>query len=126
MKNFISLRDVDRALQTTVEETTGIIRNAYNSLGTDQRVALSALGRITDDGRPFVSMDDIIETLEQDEVPATARDMYETLRGLAERDFIIDRAVEGTGRQYGFTMDLVRVWLEQNDEYARLLEELRG
>ena len=47
------------------------------------------------------------------------------VRTLVERDFILERATESSARQYGFTMDLVRVWLEQNDEYNRLLEELR-
>ena len=51
----------------------------------------------------------------------------EATTALTERDFIVERGGGDTaGRQYGFAMDLVRVWLEQNDEYTRLLEELRG
>ncbi len=50
----------------------------------------------------------------------------DTLRELSERDFITERGGEAAGRQYGFTMDLVRVWLEQNDEYHRLLEDIRA
>jgi Cdc6-like AAA superfamily ATPase len=124
-KNFVTLRDVDRALQTTVEETTGIIRHAYMSLGTNERLLLAALSRITDDGRPFVGMVDILETLGQDEVTLAKRDAHEHMRTLTERDFVTERGSEGTERQYGFTMELVRVWLERNDEYTRLLEEIR-
>ena len=126
-KNFVTLRDVDRALLTTVQETTGIIRHSYQSLTRDQQLALAALARITDDGRPFVSLEDIVETLRQDDVTMLVHDLHEIMRGLTERDFIVERGGGDTaGRQYGFAMDLVRVWLEQNDEYTRLLEELRG
>jgi HEAT repeat protein len=125
-KNFVALRDVDRALLTTVQETTGIIRHSYMSLSRDERMALAALARITDDGRPFVGLEDIIETLRQDNVVVNKRDLIETLRQLVERDFITERGGEAAGRQYGFAMDLVRVWLEQNDEYTRLLEEVRA
>jgi HEAT repeat protein len=125
-KNFVMLRDVDRALQTTVQETTGIIRHSYMSLNRDGQIALAALGRVTDDGRPFAGSEDVVETLRQDGVTVTTRDLYDTLRQLAERDFITERGGDGAGRQCGFTMELVRVWLEQNDEYTRLLEELRG
>lgn len=124
-KNFVALRDVDRALLTTVQETTGIIRHSYMSLARDEQLALATLSRITDDGRPFVSLEDIIETLKQDHVNVPKRELIETLRQLADRDFITERGGEAAGRQYGFTMDLVRVWLEQNDEYSRLLEETR-
>lgn len=124
-KNFATLRDVDRALQTTVQETTGIIRNGYMSLTRDERILLAAVSRVTDDGRPFVGLDDILDTLKQDDVEVPKRDGIEVMRQLVDRDFITERAGEGYGRQYGFTMELVRIWLEQNDEYNRLLEELR-
>jgi len=122
-KNFVALRDVDRALQTTVQETTGIIRHAYMSLTHQEPVVLASVARITDDGRPFVGMDDINETLRQDGINLGKRELFETLRQLVERDFITERGGDRSERQYGFTMDLVRVWLEQNDEYARLMEE---
>ncbi len=124
-KNFATLRDVDRALQTTVQETTGIIRNGYMSLTRDERILLAAVSRVTDDGRPYVGLDDILDTLKQDAVEVAKRDGIEVMRQLVDRDFITERAGEGYGRQYGFTMELVRIWLEQNDEYNRLLEELR-
>lgn len=124
-KNFVTLRDVDRALQTTVQETTGIIRHAYMSLGLQERLVLAAIARITDDGRPFVSLDDALETLRQDDVQIARREAFEVARTLLERDFITERGADGTARQFGFTMDLVRVWIEQNDEYSRLLEEVR-
>ena len=124
-KNFVTLRDVDRALQTTVQETTGIIRHAYMSLNMEARILLAAMSRITDDGRPFVGLDDVLETMRQDDVVVAKRDAIETMRHLVDRDFISARGQEGAGRQYGFTMDIVRVWLEQNEEYARLLEEQR-
>ncbi|MBK6769401.1 MAG: HEAT repeat domain-containing protein [Ardenticatenales bacterium] len=124
-KNFATLRDVDRALQTTVQETTGIIRNGYQSLTREERILLAAVSRVTDDGRPYVGLDDILDTLRQDNVDVPKRDGIEVMRQLVDRDFITERAGEGYGRQYGFTMELVRIWLEQNDEYNRLLEELR-
>ena len=80
---------------------------------------------MTDDGRPYVGLDDILDTLRQDNVDVPKRDGIEVMRQLVDRDFITERAGEGYGRQYGFTMELVRIWLEQNDEYNRLLEELR-
>ncbi len=124
-KNFVTLRDVDRALQTTVQETTGIIRHAYMSLNMEARIVLAAMSRITDDGRPFVGLDDVLETLLQDDITVSKRDAIETVRHLVDRDFISERGQDGASRQFGFTMDIVRVWLEQNDEYARLLEEQR-
>jgi hypothetical protein len=124
-RNFVALRDVDRALQTTVQETTGIIRHSYMSLSRDEQLALACLASIADDGRPFVSLEDLAETLRQDNIIVGKREFFETLRQLVERDFIVERGGEGTGRQYGFAMDLVRVWLEQNDEYTRLVEELK-
>ena len=124
-RNFVALRDVDRALQTTVQETTGIIRHSYMSLSADEQLALAGLAGIVDDGRPFVSLEDLAETLRQDDIMVIKREVFETLRQLAERDFIVERGGEGTGRQYGFAMDRVRVWLEQNDEYTRLVEELK-
>ena len=124
-RNFATLRDVDRALQSTVQETTGIIRHGYMSLSRDEQLCLTALAHITDDGRPFASLDDIAETLGQDGVSIGRRESFDALRQLVERDFLIERGGEGTGRQYGFAMDLVRVWIEQNDEYTRVLEEQR-
>ncbi len=123
-KNFVALRDVDRALQTTVQETTGIIRHAYMSLSQGEQIVLAAIARITDDGRPYVGLEDIGETLRQDDINLSKRDLFETLRHLVERDFVTERGGESAGRQYRFTMELVRVWLEQNDEYRRLVEEL--
>jgi HEAT repeat protein/AAA+ ATPase superfamily predicted ATPase/energy-coupling factor transporter ATP-binding protein EcfA2 len=126
-KNFVTLRDVDRALLTTVQETTGIIRHSYMSLLRDEQLALAALARITDDGRPFVNAEDVVETLRQDNVTVGVHDLSETMHELAGRDFVVERGGgDSAGRQYGFAMDLVRVWLEQNDEYTRLLEEQRG
>jgi len=126
-KNFVTLRDVDRALLTTVQETTGIIRHSYMSLARDEQLALAALARITDDGRPFVNAEDVVETLRQDNVAVGVHDLTETMHELAGRDFVVERGGgDSAGRQYGFAMDLVRVWLEQNDEYTRLLEEQRG
>lgn len=125
-KNFVTLRDVDRALQTTVQETTGIIRHSYMSLSHDEQLALAALARITDDGRPFASLEDIAETLAQDDLSMSVRELQEPMRPLVDRDFIIERSGDSALRQYGFSMDLVRVWLEQNDEYSRLLEEVRA
>lgn len=126
-KNFVTLRDVDRALLTTVQETTGIIRHSYMSLARDEQLALAALARITDDGRPFVNAEDVVETLRQDHVTVGVHDLMETMHQLAGRDFVMERGGgDSAGRQYGFAMDLVRVWLEQNDEYTRLLEEQRG
>jgi type I restriction enzyme M protein len=124
-RNFVTLRDVDRSLLTTVQETTGIIRHSYMSLLRDEQVALTAMAAIADDGRPFVGLEDIAETLRHDHVTVNKRDLYDTLRQLVDRDFIVERRGEGTERQYGFAMDLVRIWLEQNDEYSRLVEELR-
>jgi hypothetical protein len=124
-KNFVTLRDVDRALQTTVQETTGIIRHSYMSLSQGEQVTLAALARITDDGRPFVSLEDLSETLGQDNVMLSVHDLVEVMSQLRARDFILERGGDSAGRQYGFAMDLVRIWLEQNDEYTRLLEELR-
>ncbi len=120
-KNFVTLRDVDRALQTTVQETTGIIRHGYMSLSRDEQLALAAMARITDDGRPFVSLEDVSETLGQDDMTLTLLDLQELMPGLKARDFITERGGDSAGRQYGFAMDLVRIWLEQNDEYSRLL-----
>lgn len=125
-KNFVTLRDVDRALQTTVQETTGIIRHSYMSLSPGEQVTLAALARITDDGRPFVSLEDVSETLGQDNVLLSVHDLVEMMAQLRARDFITERGGDSAGRQYGFAMDLVRIWLEQNDEYTRLLEELRA
>lgn len=126
-KNFVTLRDVDRALLTTVQETTGIIRHSYMSLARDEQLALAALARITDDGRPFVNAEDVVETLRQDHVTVGVHDLMETMHQLAGRDFVLERGGgDSAGRQYGFAMDLVRVWLEQNDEYTRLLEEQRA
>jgi hypothetical protein len=124
-KNFVTLRDVDRALQTTVQETTGIIRHSYMSLSPGEQVTLAALARITDDGRPFVSLEDVSETLGQDNMLLSVHDLVEIMAQLRARDFITERGGDSAGRQYGFAMDLVRIWLEQNDEYTRLLEELR-
>ena len=118
---------MDRALLTTVQETTGIIRHSYMSLARDEQLALAALARITDDGRPFVNAEDVVETLRQDNVAVGVHDLTETMHELAGRDFVVERGGgDSAGRQYGFAMDLVRVWLEQNDEYTRLLEEQRG
>lgn len=126
-KNFATLRDVDRALLTTVQETTGIIRHSYMSLARDEQLVLAALARITDDGRPFVNAEDVVETLRQDHVTVGVHDLMETMHQLAGRDFVLERGGgDSAGRQYGFAMDLVRVWLEQNDEYTRLLEEQRA
>jgi AAA+ ATPase superfamily predicted ATPase len=124
-RNFVTLRDVDRALQTTVVETTGIIRHSYMSLERDQQVTLAAMASIADDGRPFVGLEDVAETLRQDNVTVSKRDLFDTLRQLVDRDFIVERRGEGTDKQYGFAMDLVRIWLERNDEYTRLVEELQ-
>jgi hypothetical protein len=95
------------------------------SLTRNQQTALAALAHITDDARPFVSTEDLAETMHQDEIPLAKRDLYEVLDPLVQRDFLNERR-SGGGRQYGFAMDLVRIWLEQNDEYTRLLEELRA
>jgi len=125
-KNFVTIRDVDRALQTTVQETTGIIRHGYMSLSPSEQLTLAALARITDDGRPFASLEDVSETLGQDNVTLGVLELQEIMVPLRARDFITERGGDSAGRQYGFAMDLVRIWLEQNDEYTRLLEEARA
>ena len=123
-RNFVTLRDVDRALQTTVEATTGIIRHSYLSLSRGEQLTLAALSSIADDGRPFVGLEDIAETLRQDDAAVGKRELFDILRQLVDRDFIVERRGESASGQYGCSMDLVRVWLEQNDDYTRLVDEV--
>ena len=119
-KNYVDLSDVNEALEKLVEEIPGQIKWDYELLSRDEQVTMAALAFVSD-AWTSVPTRDIETTLERHgfSVP----NLSNVLRELKGQDFIQEKKV-GQKHEYRFRMELLRVWLEQNDMLLRLKKEI--
>jgi AAA+ ATPase superfamily predicted ATPase len=119
-KNYIDLSDVNEALEKLVEEIPGQIKWDYELLSRDEQVTMAALAFVSD-AWTSVPIRDIETILRRHgfSVP----NLPNVLRELKDQDFIQE---EKAGQEHGyrFRMELLRVWLEQNEMLLRLKEEI--
>jgi len=118
-KNYVDLSDVNQALEKVVEEIAGQIKWDYELLSRDELVTMAALAFVSD-AWTSVPTRDIETTLRRHgfSVP----NLSNVLRELKEQDFIQEKKA-GQEHEYRFCMELLRVWLEQNEMLLRLKEE---
>ncbi|MBC8492911.1 MAG: HEAT repeat domain-containing protein [Chloroflexi bacterium] len=119
-KNYIDLSDVNEALAKVIEEDAGNLSWDYGLLSREEQVILAALAFISDEWT-FVPTREIEATLRLHGF--SAPNVSNVLRELRDQDFIEERQVRQE-YQYRFCMELLRVWLEQNEMLLRLKEEI--
>jgi hypothetical protein len=65
-----------------------------------------------------------VQSLDRLDLSVSGKELLNALYALCERDLVIERRM-GQTLQYGFKMDLIRMWLQQNDMLLRLSQEAR-
>jgi HEAT repeat protein len=124
-KNFVALLDLDVVLHDVIQDNTGNLHKAvYAPLTGPEQDALAALASVTDDYRIFVPPDVVAQELDKYKLGLAKPDLLDALHSLRERDLVVDQRV-GQSLQYGFKMDLIRMWLRQNEVLLRLSQEMK-
>jgi hypothetical protein len=124
-KNSIALLDLDVVLHDVIQDNTGNLHKAvYAPLSGPEQEALAALASVTDDYRIFVPPDVVAQELDKYKLGLAKPDLLDALHSLRERDLVVDQRV-GQSLQYGFKMDLIRMWLRQNEVLLRLSQEMK-
>jgi HEAT repeat protein len=124
-KNWVYLPDIDVVLQKVIQDDNAVLRSTiYDPLTPAERRVLAALASVTDDRRILVPAETVVQMLNRLELSIPGKDLLNALHALRERDLVIERRM-GQTLQYGFKMDLIRMWLQQNDMLLRLSQEAR-
>jgi HEAT repeat protein/Cdc6-like AAA superfamily ATPase len=124
-KNWVYLPDIDVVLQGVIQDDNAVLRNTiYDPLTPAERRVLAALASVTDDRRILVPADSVVQSLDRLDLSVSGKELLNALYALCERDLVIERRM-GQTLQYGFKMDLIRMWLQQNDMLLRLSQEAR-
>lgn len=122
-RNYVNMTDFVQVLQGTIEDATGNIeRSIYHYLTDEEKRVLVALAELTNEQVIYVTIDQIIEVLEQHDLGMPTTDLLEALRQLRERDLVLEQKI-GSRFAYGFKMGLVRMWLKEKDMLVRVKEE---
>jgi HEAT repeat protein len=124
-KNFVYLPDIDVVLQEVIQDNTGVLQNSvYAPLSKPEQRVLASLANVTDERRVFVLPDAVAEVLDKHQLQVAKRQLLDALRSLRERDLAVEKRI-GQNLQYGFKMDLIRMWLRQNEMLLRLSQEAK-
>ncbi|MBI3943884.1 MAG: HEAT repeat domain-containing protein [Chloroflexi bacterium] len=123
-RNYIDLDDVKEALNETIRETAGSLRYDFDTITRQEKWALAALARETDYNKYFVGLIDIENTLSRFRLPLSRSELLDALSQLRDRDIVIERH-EGQQLLYGIAMEILRIWLNQNEILMRLSEEVQ-
>jgi type I restriction enzyme M protein len=124
-KNWLFLPDLNLVLKEVIEDNAGVLQNAiYAPLSRAERTVLAALATITDDRTVLVPWEAVAEALYEHTLEVAKPSLFGALCSLSERDLVVEKRI-GRGLQYGFRMDLIRMWLRQNNMLLRLSQEQR-
>jgi len=124
-KNWVYLPDIDVVLQEVIQDDNAVLRSTiYDPLTQAERRVLAALASVTDDRRILVPADALSQILDRLDLTISGKELLNALHRLRERDLVIERRM-GQTLQYGFKMDLIRMWLQQNDMLLRLSQEAK-
>jgi len=124
-KNFVALPDLDVVLHDVIQDNTGNLHKAvYAPLAKPPQKALAALANVTDDYRVFVPPDMMAQELDKYKLGMAMSTLLDALHSLRESDLVVEQRV-GQSLQYGFKMDLIRMWLRQNEVLIRLSQEMK-
>ncbi len=122
-RNYIELADLNWVIRDVVRDATGNIQNSiYNSQSASEKLALAALANLTDDVRLYAPFNDIASLLEKRHLAMPREELMAALENLEERDLISETRM-GQQLCYSFRMELVRLWLRQNETLLRLAQE---
>ena len=111
-KTRIAPRDVEALLDDVVERGTVNLKFVWDDASDSERYVLTALS-LSEDGRDAKS---IHKFLQGKKVRLSQREVGDSLRHLQEKDVL---ASDNT-----FTVDLMRLWLLENQPLERVIEEL--
>jgi len=124
-KNWVYLPDIDLVLQEVIQDDNAVLRGTiYDPLTQPERRVLAGLASITDDRRILVPADSVGQILQRHDLSVSGQDLLRALHALCDRDLVVERRM-GQTLQYGFKMDLIRLWLQQNDMLLRLGQEAK-
>ena len=124
-RNYIELADLNWAIRDAVRDTTGNIGSIYGHLNENEKPALAALANLTDDVRVYAPFGDLVALLERRHLAMPRDQLMEALESLGERDLTNETRI-GQQLCYSFRMELVRLWLRQNETLLRLAQERAG
>jgi len=124
-RNYIELTDLNWAIRDAVRDATGNIGSIYGHLDANEKPALAALANLTDDVRVYAPFGDLVALLERRHLAMPREQLMEALGSLGERDLINETRI-GQQLCYSFRMELVRLWLLQNETLLRLAQERAG
>ncbi len=124
-KNWVYLPDIDVVLQEVIQDNTGVLQNSvYAPLRKPEQKVLAGLANVTDDRTILVPPAVVAQVLDKHGLDIPKSQLLDALRSLRERDLVVERRM-GQSLQYGFKMDLIRMWLRQNEMLLRLSQEAK-
>jgi len=124
-KSFIATPELEEVLQDVIQDNAGQLQKAvYAVLSQPEQRALAALANITDDYQLYVPPEMLEKVLRDYKLDLPKTELLDALRSLRERDLVVEKRI-GQSLRYGFKMDLIRMWIRQNEVLLRISQEMR-
>jgi tetratricopeptide (TPR) repeat protein len=125
-KGTITRGDVDKIIEAVVERAQAPFLETWNDFSPKERVVLAATSiaiALSIARRTSTPSSELSRVLDRYKVMISAEDVTKQLNRLVSKDILrFDR----TSSQYSFTVDLLRVWIDRNQDLGALVDELRA
>lgn len=119
-KNYVTITDVNIILEKVIEKGTAHLGYVWEGLSRTEKVLLSILASIIDEGKPKVKLEEINKAASERRISTKSKEMKEALKNLCEKD-ILKSEKDSTG--YSFKVNLVQMWILENKPLNKLIEE---
>jgi len=119
--NYITIRDVNRTLGEIVGLGEAHLAFLWGESTKEERAVLTALARMISAGKPG-TRGAIAGLLEEHGLQIAPAEVSALAEGLARREIV--RETEPETDRYEFTVDLMRLWIEETKSLGRVIEEI--
>ena len=118
---YITIRDVNRTLGEIVELGEAHLAFLWGESTKEERAVLMALTRMISAGEPG-TRGAIAGLLEEHGLQIDPAEVSARAKGLARRGIVRETGPEAD--RYEFTVDLIRLWIEETKSLGRVVEEI--
>jgi len=119
--NYITIRDVNRTLGEIVGLGEAHLAFLWGESTKEERAVLMALARMISAGEPG-TCGAIAGLLEEHGLQIAPAEVSALAEGLARREIVRETGPEAD--RYEFTVDLMRLWIEETKSLGRVVEEI--
>ena len=125
-EGIITVDDVDNVIEAVVERAQASFLETWNYFSFKERVVLAATSiaiALSIARRTSTPLSELSRVLDRYKVMIGAEDVTEQLGRLVSKDIL---RFDEPSSQYSFTVDLLRIWIERNQDFGILVDELRA